>query len=68
MKYTKGMAITLDDNKEYIILRLKEIDGILFAYVQNTEDINDDAFVILKEKSLEVVSDVEKIKFLMENM
>lgn len=68
MKYTKGMTITLDDDNEYVILRIKEIEGILYAYVQNTSNIEDDAFVILKEDSLEVVSDVEKICFLAANM
>lgn len=68
MKYTKGMTITLDDDNEYVILRIKEIEGILYAYVQNTSNIEDDAFVILKEDSLEVVSDVEKISFLAANM
>ena len=66
--YSKGMIITLDDNKEYVIIRTKEIDNVQYAYIQNINDVNDDGFVSLKGNSLEVITDLEKIKDLMDKL
>ena len=66
--YSKGMTITLDDNNEYVILKIKVIDNVQYAYIQNINDVNDDGFVLLGDNSLEVVTDIEKIKYLMDNL
>ena len=66
--YSKGMTLTLDDNNEYVILRVKVIDNFQYAYIQNIKDVNDDGFVLIRDNSLEVINDVEMIKYLMENM
>ncbi len=66
--YNKGMTITLDDNNEYIILRIKVIDNVQYAYIQNVNNESDDGFVLLNNGSLEVINDVEQIKYLMDNL
>ena len=50
--YNKGMTITLDDNNEYIILKIKVIDNVQYAYIQNVNNESDDGFVLLNNGSL----------------
>ena len=67
-KYQKGMTIILDDNNEYIILRTNIINDIQYAYVQNINDSEDDAFVSIINDYIQVVKDPQLINYLFENM
>lgn len=67
-KYQKGMTIILDDNNEYIILRTNIINDIQYAYVQNINDSEDDAFISIIKDYLQVVKDPQLINYLFENM
>lgn len=67
-KYQKGMTIILDDNNEYIILRINIINDIQYAYVQNINDSEDDAFVSIINDYIQVVKDPQLINYLFENM
>lgn len=67
-KYQKGMTIILDDNNEYIILRTNIINDIQYAYVQNIDDSEDDAFISIINDYIQVVKDPQLINYLFENM
>ena len=67
-KYQKGMTIILDDNNEYIILKTNVINDIQYAYVQNINDSEDDAFVSIINDYIQVVKDPQLINYLFENM
>ena len=67
-KYQKGMTIILDDNNEYINLRTNIINDIQYAYVQNIDDSEDDAFISIINDYIQVVKDPQLINYLFENM
>lgn len=67
-KYQKGMTIILDDNNEYIILRTNIINDIQYAYVQNIDDSEDDAFISIINDYIQVVKNPQLINYLFENM
>ena len=68
MDVCKGSIITLDDGNEYIVLRLKEISGVKYAYVQNIADEDDDGFVSIIRDNLKVITDMEQMKYLFANI
>lgn len=65
-RITKNEAIMLDDNKEYYVVEIVELDGKRYLYLVNEEDVMIAEEIIEgNDISIETIDDFEKIKEIM---